>query len=399
MDFSYIIYALGNNAFFASRTFLPALMTALIIKYPEMTMLLDSIPVSGDELWLVKDEVILGLAILSLIEEIAIRNPDFARVIEEMDTFIKFAALLAINNAMLDPQILEAIFDITDPPTMASTVVSAAISTPIFFLTRLRKNFLNYLRDLDEDNDLGLISLANWMENGWVFFGVVFLIVLPLLTFVIILMVLGVIFLIEQYFKKKELQSKIECVRCKELILPSATNCFSCDTPNKRIKNVGFLGFPLDSEVTDLKIHKYRLLAVKRCPYCAIRKRDRTIDSKCETCNKLPTNLDIEVKRYNETIEGRLKEVLITSFILGLFPIIGTIATIIYSKFKLAKPYSQYTRFGKRFFIRFVTRIGIIILFIIQPFPVIGYIACPAIALMYYHAWKSGFEEQYGLIK
>ena len=60
MEFSYIIYALGNNAFFASRTFLPALITALIIKYPEWTMMLDFIPVTGDELWLVKDEVIFA---------------------------------------------------------------------------------------------------------------------------------------------------------------------------------------------------------------------------------------------------------------------------------------------------------------------------------------------------
>jgi len=282
---------------------------------------------------------------------------------------------------------------------MTSTIIGAAISTPVIFLTRLRKNVLGYLRDIDEDNDLGLISLANWMENGWVFFGVVFLVLLPALTFGFILIVLGFIFLIEQYLKKKERQSKVECSNCKELLLPSATNCFSCGAANSRIKKVGILGFPLDSEATDLENHKYRLLAVKRCPYCATRKSDRTIDSKCETCNKLPKSLGIEARQYNEIIESRLKEVLITSFIFGLFPIIGTIATIIYSKLKLARPYSQYTRFGKRFFIRLVTRIGIIILFIIQPVPVVGYIACPAIALMYYHAWKSGFEEQYGLEK
>ena len=399
MDFSYLFYALGNNAFFTSRTFLPALITALVIKHPDLVFMLDSAPITGDELWLVKDEVILGLAFLSFFEELAIRNPEFARFIEEIDSFIKFAALLAVNNAMLDPQVLEAVFNITDPPTMATTALGVAVSTPIFFLTRLRKSFLNYVRDLDEDNDLGLITLANWMESGWVFFGVFFLIVFPIFTFIMVLIVLGIIFLIEQYLKKKEQQSKIECTNCKELILPSATNCFSCGTPNSRIKNVGLLGFPKDSDVRDIETHKYQLLAAKRCPNCATRKSDRIIDSKCETCDKFPKDLGVEIRQYNEAIEGRLKDVLITSFILGLFPIIGIIATIIYSKFKLAKPYSQYTRFGKRFFIRLVTMIGIIVLFIIQPVPVVGYIACPAIALMYYYAWKAGFEEQYGIVK
>jgi len=399
MDFSYLFYALGNNAFFTSRTFLPALITALVIKYPDLVFMLDSAPITGDELWLVKDEVILGLAIFAFFEELAIRNPDFARFIEEIDSFIKFAALLALNNAMLDPQVLETVFKITEPNMLTSTVAGVAVSTPIFFLTRLRKNFLGYVRDLDEDNDLGLITLANWMENGWVFFGVFFLIIFPIFSFFMILIVLGIIFLIEQYLKKKEEQSKIECSKCKELIHPSATNCFSCGTPNSRSKNVGLLGFPKDSDVRDIETHKYQLLAAKRCPNCATRKNDRIIDSKCETCDKFPKDLGVETKDYNEVIEGRLKDVMITSLIFGLFPIIGIIATIIYSKFKLAKPYSQYTRFGKRFFIRLVTMIGMIVLFIIQPFPVVGYIACPLIALMYYHAWKSGFEEQYGIVK
>ena len=399
MDFSYLFYALGNNAFFTSRTFLPALITALVIKYPDLVFLLDSAPITGDELWLVKDEVILGLAFLSFFEELAIRNPEFARFIEEIDTFIKFAALLAVNNAMVDPMVLEAVFNITEPNIMASTAVGVAVSAPIFFLTRLRKSFLGYVRDLDEDNDLGLITLANWMENGWVFFGVFFLIVFPIFSFLMILIILGIVFLIEQYLKKKEQQSKIECTNCKELILPSATNCFSCGTPNSRARNVSLLGFPKDSDVRDIETHKYQLLAAKRCPNCATRKNDRVIDSKCETCNKFPKDLGVEAKQYNEAIEGRLKDVLIVAFILGLFPIIGIIATIIYSKFKLAKPYSQYTRFGKRFFIRLVTMIGIIVLFIIQPVPVVGYIACPLIALMYYYAWKAGFEEQYGIVK
>jgi hypothetical protein len=399
MDFSYLFYALGNNAFFTSRTFLPALITALVIKYPDLVFMLDSAPITGDELWLVKDEVILGLAFLSFFEELAIRNPEFARFIEEIDSFIKFAALLAVNNAMVDPMVLEAVFKIDEPSMLASTVTGVAVSTPIFFLTRMRKSFLGYVRDLDEDNDLGLITLANWMENGWVFFGVFFLIVFPIFSFFMILIVLGIIFLIEQYLKKKEEQSKIECSNCKELILPSAANCFSCGTANDRARNVGLLGFPKDSDVRGIDAHKYQLMAAKRCPNCATRKVDRNFDSKCETCNKLPKDLGVDAKIYNETIEGRLKDVLIASLIFGLFPIIGIIATIIYSKFKLAKPYKQFTGFGKRFFVKLVTLFGIIVLIIIQPIPIVGAITCPIIALMYYYAWKAGFEEQYGIVK
>jgi len=399
MNISYIFYALGNNAFFASRTFLPALVTALAIKFPEFIPLLDSLPITGDELWLVKDEVILGLAILSFIEELAIRNPDFARMIEEIDAFIKFAAILAINNAMLDPQVLEAIFNHAGTTGSTAMIIGVAVSAPVIFIARLRRNFLAYLRDLDEGNDLGLISLANWLENGWIFFGVFFLVFLPGLAFFVILIVLACVYLLEQYLKKKERQSKIECANCKELILPTATACYSCGTANSKIKNVGLLGFPKDTEAVDLQTHKYRLLSVKRCPHCANRKRDKSFDAQCETCKKYPKELGVDVKLYAEAIDSRLKEVLITAFILGLFPIIGLIATIIYSKLKLARPYSQYTGFGKSFLIRLITRVGIVILFVIQPVPVIGYLSCPAIALMYYHAWKSGFEEQYGLTK
>ncbi len=141
--------------------FVPALVTALAIKFPEFIPLLDSLPITGDELWLVKDEVILGLAILSFIEELAIRNPDFAQLIEKIDAFIKFAAILAINNAMLDPQVLEAVFNHAGPTGSTAAVIGVAVSTPVIFLTRLRKNLLAYLRDLDGGNDLGLISLAN----------------------------------------------------------------------------------------------------------------------------------------------------------------------------------------------------------------------------------------------
>ncbi|KMP11722.1 hypothetical protein UR09_02610 [Candidatus Nitromaritima sp. SCGC AAA799-A02] len=199
MNGTYLAYALGNNAFFASRVFLPAFIVALALRFPELAPFVKMDPIPPGDLWLVKDEVLVALGLFALFESWANKNPEVYEFFEQIDKFVKLGTALAINAAVLEPQIAQALFDATGSESRVnSLMIGAAVSTPVLFLTDFRKKIINFLKELDQDNDIGLLTLAQWLEDGWVFLGAIFLVLFPIVTFVLILIVLPGLFFFEK---------------------------------------------------------------------------------------------------------------------------------------------------------------------------------------------------------
>ncbi|KMP11723.1 hypothetical protein UR09_02615 [Candidatus Nitromaritima sp. SCGC AAA799-A02] len=161
--------------------------------------------------------------------------------------------------------------------------------------------------------------------------------------------------------------------------------------------DVGLLGQTLTGVITDSLSHRLKLLSVKKCPSCANSLNEKSITQTCAVCEEPTFAESGHINEYVAFVDKRFKKALIISFIVGLIPVIGSIATIVYSRITLVRPYSQYIPFGKGLFLRALTKIGIFIMFVLQPFPVVGFLACPAITLIYHFSWKNGFDKEYSL--
>ena len=342
--------------------------------------------------------MLIGLGIFAFADRWANENPEVYKFIDQVDRYLKLGVTIAVNTTVLEPQVAKAIFNISEGGIGGNAIpIAVAACPPGFFLANFRKEILSYLRSLDEENDIGLLTLANWLEDGWIFFGVIFLLVLPLLTIFLILIGFLILVVINKSIKAHEEKKKINCESCDELIYQTALACPKCKGENKNARNVGVLGQTLSSNISDIQTHKMNLIALKKCPEGATRLNEKTINQTCPNCRTLILNGPKGINFYVDSIDKRLKKILIFSFLIGFVPIIGSIVTIIYSKIFLVKPYSQYISFTKGIWLRFLAKLGIFIMVIVQIIPIVGYFSCPAIALIYHFSWKSGFEKEYSL--
>ena len=279
--------------------------------------------------------------------------------------------------------------------SLGPLTLSFLVSLPTLLLAGLRKSFIEFIVTIDPNNSFGFITLASWMEEGWVVFGIVLLFVAPSIILFLTAVIFIVLWLIKRFLAAREEKQKITCDTCQEMVYPTAIKCFSCKNELKTVCDIGLLGHVLKNKITDLNSHRFKLLSVQRCTICASKLGDNNIDQTCEICKEVTLSDSIEIKGYQDFIKKRLKKVLIVSTLLGLIPIVGSITTIVYSNLALVSPYSQYVSFSKGFMARFLAKIGIWFLLLLQSIPLAGAISCPLIVLIYYYSWNSSFKKEY----
>lgn len=381
-----LIFTLGNSALFASRLFLPVFLVSLSLHYPEFVGM--NPPVDHDA-WLAKDSTLVILGMLALLESWAHRNPEALEFFREFEGWIKYAGAVTLNCSLIASNGSDSGF------TATSLLLTAGASTPALLAYSLRRKIQNILRDADPGNDFGLLSLSQWMEDFWVFIGIILLVFFPILALAGI--IIGLLFFwgIGRYFDYKDEKSKVGCESCGELIYQSALICQHCKAENKNPRDIGFLGQPIVEAVSDRAAQKLKLLAVKKCPHCANRLKEKSIQQICNACGLQTLESQSHIEEYSDFIEKRLKDALIRSFIVGFVPVFGAIYCIIYSRLYLVIPHSLYISFGRGMFIRFLSKVCIIFMFIFAS--VFGMIMCPCITLVYYYSYRSGFKSQYGI--
>ena len=160
MNLEAIMYAFGLSGLFASRAFLPAFVTALLMKYQ------DSIPMIGD--WgilkllrqllngLLMSTLLWGSRILSVAEILSDKNPDLQETLSLVHQYAKPAmagltymgVLTASDVGFINQQIAFAgILDI---------IPAGLVSGFVYFLVQNKEGVQLLLRESDEDDSLGI---------------------------------------------------------------------------------------------------------------------------------------------------------------------------------------------------------------------------------------------------
>lgn len=388
MSLVQIIAILGTIPLFSLRTFLPAFLTALLLAYPQYFPGMGDVPPLGEDAFITRDWVLITLGILSLLEIIGDKSTAIRNLMKNAETYLKPAFFLIINLNLLDEASTEVLKDIQFAAFDPGYILLAFGALVVHWLATLRRDFISFLEDIDEDDNFFIGKISSWVEDSLVLFG--FMLLIWTGIFMVLLYFLGIVFFVflrKRYDRKIE-EQKISCVNCGEKNLPYAVKCYNCKTLQPQIHAIGVLGQRRERLVTSVKKHQIELIAHRKCPDCGIKLKSHRLYQDCEVCGKTLFKSP-EISDFVKYQDKRFYKLIGLSILLGFIPVVGFLVSAVLANIYLFSPYRKYvpkaSSFVTKIFIKFLT----FLLFLLGI--ALGFIAAPVYIIMRYYIWKRKF--------
>jgi Double zinc ribbon len=390
------LQGLGSIGIFASRAFLPAFVTALLLRFgPHAPWLAHTglIPhIRGVPTWFTSDAALAILGVLAALEIVAARFPEARSVLDEVHDYLKTGMAVLTYMGILDATDRDAAEQLIRQAGLVDSLPALAVGAGVYLAAKVRGAVLGPLSEADEDDDMGLQGLIRWVEDLWAGLGPAALILFPLLTVAAFGLAALILVVIERRLESRGERVKRPCVNCGQPIHASAPTCPHCHAPVKDPRDVGLLGQPKD-RLADPRSLPYRLVAVKRCPVCANRLDRRAVKQTCEACGHRLMDDSRFARDYIVAIDRRVPMVLVVCFLLGLVPVLGVIPGVVYYRLSIVAPFRRYIPAGRGFLLRWVVRLAVLVLVAFQWVPVAGGLAVPSMAIINYLAYRGAYRK------
>jgi hypothetical protein len=389
------LQGLGSVGVFASRAFLPAFVTALLLRFgPRVSWLAHYglLPHVRDvPTWFTSDAALVILGLLAVLELVAERSAEARAVLDQVHDYLKTGMAVLTYLGVLNATEQAAARQVIEQAGLGDYVPVLAVGAGVYLASQARWAVLGPLTEADEDDDLGLLGLIRRVEDLWGGLGPVALIVFPLLTVAAFGLAVVILVLIERRIESGREVATVPCVNCGEPIHASAPACPHCHTPVKEPRDVGLLGQP-KARPADIASLPYRLVAVKRCPACATRLDRRAVKQTCGACGHRLMDDPRFARDYIAAIDRRVPLVCVVCFLLGLIPVLGVIPGVVYYRLAVVAPFRRYIPPGRGFLLRWGVRLAVVLLVALQWVPVAGGLAVPAMALVNFVAYRSAYR-------
>jgi hypothetical protein len=389
------LQGLGSIGVFASRAFLPAFVTALLLRFgPQVPWLAryGLLPQVRDvPTWFTSDAALVILGVLAVLELVAERFPEAQAVLDQVHAYLKTGMAVVTYLGALNATDRAAAQQVIKQAGLGDYLPALAVGAGVYLATQVRGAILGPLSEADEDDDLGVQGLIRWVEDLWGVLGAVALVVFPLLTLAAFGVAILILVLVERRLESQGERAKVPCAHCGEPIHASAPACPFCHAPVKEPRDVGLLGQPKDRPA-DLRSLPYRLVAVKRCPVCATRLGRRAVKQTCGACGHRLMDDPRFARDYIAAIDRRVPLVLVGCFLLGLIPVLGVIPGVVYYRLAIVAPFRRYIPTGRGFLLRWGVRLAVLVLVAFQWVPVAGGLAVPVMALINYGAYRTAYR-------
>ncbi len=397
MNLGLFLQGLGSIGVFASRAFLPAFVTAALLRFgPHLPWLGQAglLPRVRDvPSWFTSDAALIVLGLLAVLEVVAERFPEAKEALDTVHAYLKTAmgvlTYLGVLNATERAAAGRVLLH--NQAGVLEMLPALAVGLGVFLATQARAAILQPLVEADEDDDLGLQGLIRWVEDLWGGLGPIALIVFPALTLLAFGLALLALLLIEKRIESRGDRLKIACVQCGQPIHASALMCPHCKSPVKAPRDVGLLGQP-KPRGADLGSLPFQLVAVKRCPVCASRLSRRSVKQTCSACgNHLPESPKFALD-YVKFLDRRVPITCLACFLLGLIPVLGVIPGVIYYRLTIVAPFRRYIPTAQGFLLRWGVRLALLTLLLFQWVPFAGGLALPFMALIHYAVYRTAYQ-------
>ncbi len=403
---TYYLTSLGVIPYFASRAFVPLFTTALLGRIGSDSAMFAG--VDGIQLlanmpgWATGNQALLILGLLALFEIVTAKIPEARELISWSDAQVKAAAGFVMCFAIVRGDPMELVEHVEKVGMTTSFAAgqsfaygwSFIIGSVVWFAAMMRNSIFGFLRELDEDDDLGTQGFLSWVEDSLGIFGVVFAVVFPVLALILVGLTLLGLWLTRRYLERREQQAKVPCVHCGAPNPLCGIRCSSCRQPRQQVRQVGLMGSIKDTIATDLAQHRLQLLAGKRCGHCGERLKDRRLAQQCQGCGVEPFRDSAAVEEYLASIRATLPRTLAILLLLSAVPLIGLIPGVIYYRLSLISSLRCYVPRSVGALARWVIRILSLMLLALQSVPLLGIVMLPLLCLLNFTVYQGLLRRQ-----
>ena len=388
MTFVQIVTLLGMIPLFSMRTFLPAFLAALFLRYPEYFPGMGDIAASADGSFITRDWVLISLGGLSLLEIIGDKSTEVRNFLKDAETYLKPLIFFIINLDLLDEASTEVLREVQWAAIDPLWILLLFGTLAVHWLAGLRRDFIGFLEDIDEDDNLYISRISSWLEDSLVLFGFLLLIWLGVLMVAAYAAGILLFVLLKKRTERKLEQQKQVCHNCGELNYPFAVKCFNCKTPQKKIHQIGIFGQRKNELVKNIEKHRLNLASHRKCPDCGNKLQSRRLFQDCDRCGS--TLFDSpDTREYLKYQDKRFYRLTGLSFLLGFIPIVGFVISAVLANIYLFSPYRRYIPSGKSLLTKLLIKFLTFLFFIFGI--ALGFIAAPVYIIMRYFIWKRRF--------
>jgi len=398
MDLSAMIHGVASSGLFPSRAFLPAFLTALLLRFGDHLPVLRNLPLIRGAVdtptWFTHGATLVILGLLAAAEVIAAKSEEAEDLLDLVDRYLKPAVAVLCCLGVLsvrDRQAVESIVTPTAQAGLLDTLWVAGTGFLVSYLTGLRADLRLVLKGADEEDDFGVRQLLSWAEDIWVGIGMFIMVLYPLLMLLLLACTFGALRAIRWLLEKREKRHMGACTACGGAIYRCALVCPACGQPHAAPVNVGFFGQAVDALAPDREALALRLAEKRRCPRCATRLPLRQPRQLCPGCRQDPFGTAAFRERYVAAVNRRLWPVLGLGFLFSLVPVVGLIPGVLLCRQKLSGPFSRYVPGGRRFLTRWVVRLVFVLLLSIHWIPGLGGIVIPLVGWLGFRLYRRAF--------
>lgn len=400
MNLNSLLYSLGLSGLFSSRIFLPAFVTALFMKYGHSWPLLSNIEflsemaakAANHPTWFTSGGMIAALGALSLLEFIADKSPEARELMDDFSIYAKTGLSGLTTLGVMNTADAEFAGNVLQQAGLLETFPAILSAAATYVGASVRGGVFGVLTEADPDDTVKIRGFLSWIEDLVVVFGIRYLFYAPLVAFVAILGFFGVLYLLRKYHEGKLEEAKIPCESCGERIHSFATGCHYCGAAREKPNIIGFLGGIKDEKAESIDDQKLRLMRLRRSPLSGERFEGKGVELKCDADGVTAFSDARLTEAYIGSITQKLPKVLLISALLGIVPVLGLIAGVIYYRLRLVAPFRRYLTFGQSFFTKWMLRIALLALVLLQV-SFGGIIAVPLMALLNFLFYRSAFTK------
>lgn len=384
--------------FLTSLGFSPSISTRPSVALLALSLAVNFSYITGP-LWLAGWGVSVLLAGIVALEWYGGRNMALLEMIEDFMPYIKSILAVLVSVALLNSDAGAFLGTLAGESSAAAAepwwqtafqwIWSLIVGAVTWLISAYRRAFFFFFNQFDEDDDLGLLSLYTIIEYLFTAGSIFLVILVPIgAIFFFVLVGLGLRWL-RKYLEEQEAQKMVACTNgCGTRIFGSALSCPTCSHPNPQVMRVGLLGQTTDKPATNHETQQWGLIAQKRCPRCATQFKGRNMNQTCVACQQTVLDSPTAINAYVAHFEKKLIPALIVSFVAGFIPILGVAVSVVFSRLTVVSPLRRYVSASKGCLGRWGLQIVNLILVLLQPIPVIGWITLPLMTYLNFTVYK-----------
>jgi hypothetical protein len=222
-------------------------------------------------------------------------------------------------------------------------------------------------------------------ETAWTIVGLCLVFAAPIVG--VVLLVSALAFTLGSVLALRRIRSGslAPCEACQKPLHRGGSVCPHCKAARSPSR-IGVVGRVRPGPPSDLAHHRLALLATRRCPSCAEQIVNDGGRIRCAGCGVPPLGDDQELRALVRYVDARALALAPAFAALGLIPVLGLGAGLVFYRASPASALSSYVGWQDRLGTRMVRGLGLTVLTLLQPVPLVGVAATLGIIALL-HLW------------